>query len=127
MFIYICQDRPCLQFTKKLNNWNLKEVCLVVCGCLLVVCGCFWSLPVLVTTRLHSIKNKLDRHPDLKRECHEILHDYIEKEIIEKVDDQRIPEKTHYLLTEPWCDKAKKQQNFALFVMAQQKLVTVHI
>ena len=45
-----------------------------------------------------SLKNKLDRGLDLKREYHEILQDYIEKGIIEKVDDEGIPAKTHYLL-----------------------------
>ena len=34
--------------------------------------------------RLHSLKNKLDRDPDLKQEYHEILQDYIKKGIIEK-------------------------------------------
>ena len=47
--------------------------------------------------RLHSLKNKLDRDPDLKGEYHEILQDYIKKGIIEKVNDEGIPRKTHYL------------------------------
>ena len=37
--IYICQAPPHFQLTKKLNNWNLENIYLVVCGCLLVPCG----------------------------------------------------------------------------------------
>ena len=47
--------------------------------------------------RLHSLKNRLNRDPDLKREYHKILQDYIKKRIIEKVDNKGIPGKTHYL------------------------------
>ena len=52
---------------------------------------------ILSKHRLHSLKNKLDRDPDVKQEYHEILQDYIKKEIIEKADDEGIPGKTHYL------------------------------
>ena len=47
--------------------------------------------------RLHSLKNKLDRGPDLKQEYHGFLQDYIEKGIIEKVGNDGIPGKTYYL------------------------------
>ena len=80
MFIYLCQVPPCFPFTKKVNNWKLEKVHLVVSGCLLLVCGCLlivcgrllvvcwsfvivcsglWSLPVLVTTnsKLHMQNN----------------------------------------------------------------------
>lgn len=67
---------PRFQFTKKLDNWNLEKIHLVVCVCLLMVyghwlvvcgrllvvcdrlcsfvmiCGCLLSLPVLITTVL---------------------------------------------------------------------------
>ena len=43
---------------------------------------------------LHSLKNQLDRDPDLKREYHEILQDYIKKGIIEKEDNEGILGKT---------------------------------
>ena len=59
--------------------------------------------------RLHSLKNKLDRDPDSKRGYHEILQDYIEKGIIEKVDDEGIPGKTHYL--PPQSSLATRQRN----------------
>ena len=39
MFIYICKAPPYFQFTRKLNNWNLEKVYLVVGGCLLIICG----------------------------------------------------------------------------------------
>ena len=47
--------------------------------------------------RLHSLKNELDRDPDLKREHHEILQNYIKKGIIEKVDDEETQGKAYYL------------------------------
>ena len=47
--------------------------------------------------RFNSLKNELYRDPDLKREHHEILQNYIKKEIIEKVDDEETPRKAHYL------------------------------
>ena len=59
--------------------------------------------------RLHWLKNKLERDPDVKQEYHEILQDYIKKEIIEKADDEGIPGKTHYLphRVAVWRDKEK--------------------
>ena len=70
MFAYISQDLPCFQFTKKLNNWNLKRLIVrlwlfagglcsfvrdlwsfaVVRWWFVVVCGALWSLSVLATT-----------------------------------------------------------------------------
>ena len=44
MFIYICQALLHFEIKKKLNNWNLEKVYLVVCGCLLVVCGCLLAV-----------------------------------------------------------------------------------
>ena len=46
--------------------------------------------------RFNSLKNELYRDPDLKREHHEILQNYIKKEIIEKVDDEKTPRKAYY-------------------------------
>ena len=52
---------------------------------------------MLLNCRLHSLKNKLGRDPDLKREYHEILQDYIQNGINENVDNEGIPGKTNYL------------------------------
>ena len=40
---------------KKLNNWNLKNVLLAICGCLLVVCDGLCSF-VVVCCRLWSLR-----------------------------------------------------------------------
>ena len=55
MFIYICQIHLISNLQKKLNNWNLEKVYLVVCGCLLVVCGCL----LLIYGRLLVICGRL--------------------------------------------------------------------
>ena len=81
---------------------------------------------ILSKHRLHSLRNKLDGDPDLKREFHEILQDYIEKGIIEKVGNKGYQEKLIICPTDQSCDTTKKQQKFSLLSMAQQRSNNVY-
>ena len=77
--------------------------------------------------RLHSLKNELDRDPDLKREHHEILRIILKRELSKKLTMKRHQEKLIICPTEQSWDPTKKQQKFASFSTAQQRLINVHL
>ena len=77
--------------------------------------------------RLRSLKNKLNRDPDLKRESMKSFRIILKRESLKEWGMRGYQEKLIICSTEQSCDTTKKQQNLALFSMTQQRSINVDL